>query len=113
MMLANINPHSVMIAGGVLLIGWIALQAFGRYAGRKMFADFEKRFPGECPLCSFHRYGLQNGYVSGPVERHPRCKNAAPQNCPECESPCFFTVEGEWIGCNCADAQRLPYGGVE
>lgn len=28
-----------------------------------MHREFEERFPGECSVCSYHRYGVQHGHV--------------------------------------------------
>ncbi len=30
---------------------------------REDLQAFEKRFPGKCPICAFHRHGLQEGYA--------------------------------------------------
>ncbi len=32
--------------------------------------EFEERFPGSCPICAYHRFGLMEGYESGPVQEH-------------------------------------------
>jgi hypothetical protein len=26
-------------------------------------AEFQEKFPGECMLCSYHRFGVREGYV--------------------------------------------------
>ena len=114
-MLLAVASHAVMIVGGVAIVLYLFVQWSLRRAARQMLDDFTKRYPGECPICSFHQYGIQQGHLrpDEPVGKHPHCANAPPQKCPECESPCFFTAEGQWIGCNCPEAQMLPYGGVE
>lgn len=45
-------------------LAWAGYRAFVRWnesATREMLADFEKHFPGRCPICSFARYGRQIG----------------------------------------------------
>lgn len=27
-----------------------------------MLADFEKHFPGRCPICAYHRFGITEGF---------------------------------------------------
>jgi hypothetical protein len=37
-------------------------------------ADYERRFPGRCMICSFHAYGYANGFTDDPhppVHEHP------------------------------------------
>ena len=49
------------------------LLLFGR-STKKMVDDFQRDFPDQCPICSFHAFGIREGYVTGPVEEH---------DCPE------------------------------
>ena len=57
-------PLTVVIIGIGL---WRRVSA--RWA-RQTLDEFEKNFPGECPICSYHNYGLMEGYVSGPAPTH-------------------------------------------
>lgn len=63
-----------LIAGGLLLVRW----AFNRWVERdtlRMLEDFQKAFPGMCPICSYARYGRQIGvYDAWPP---------APHQCPD------------------------------
>jgi hypothetical protein len=38
-------------------------------------AEFMAHFPGRCPICSYHAYGITHGYVSplAVVISHERC----------------------------------------
>lgn len=51
----------------------------GRAAARQLLADFQATFPGRCPLCSHHRYGVIHGHAK-PGTRPP------PHDCPEVPS---------------------------
>lgn len=42
----------------------------GRTWAEKVIQEHREAFPGRCPICSYHRFGLQNGYVRGPVKKH-------------------------------------------
>ena len=33
----------------------------GEAWAERVINEHQKAFPGRCPICSFHRYGLQNG----------------------------------------------------
>jgi hypothetical protein len=48
-----------------LLVGVWLLE---RRATRDTVDSFERLFPGECLICSYHRYGYQNGHELSP---HP------------------------------------------
>ena len=39
--------------------------------------EFEEKFPGRCIICSYHRFGLQEGYVD------PGTKPDKHEGCPE------------------------------
>lgn len=32
--------------------------------------DFQRKFPGRCMICSYHRYGISHGHTSGPCPEH-------------------------------------------
>ena len=42
----------------------------------KMLDEFEEAFPGKCPICAYHRYGITEGHEK------PGIKPAA-HSCPE------------------------------
>lgn len=49
---------------------WWKTQATGT------LTEFQKRFPGRCPICSCHDYGVRAGHIPpGPVGEH-RCLEA-------------------------------------
>lgn len=31
---------------------------------KRVVRDFARTFPGRCPICSYHRFGLQHGYAA-------------------------------------------------
>ena len=74
--------HAVLIAGGVvciLLLVKIVHDIYWDRATKSMLKDFEEAFPDRCPYCSFHRYGIQNGYVKPdePPPKHFPCIDRA------------------------------------
>jgi hypothetical protein len=34
------------------------------------FVDFAEQLPGQCPICSYHDFGVREGYIEGPVKDH-------------------------------------------
>lgn len=64
----------LLLAG--ILAGAIAGVCAGFYWIRrqrrieKMLADFCEQFPGKCPVCSFHRYGVSHGYQPPKPDAH-------------------------------------------
>lgn len=65
---------AALVVGPKLLDRWM-------WAGtaERTFREFMRAFPGKCPVCSFHRYGLQYGYEEpGSMP--------APHACPETNS---------------------------
>lgn len=46
-----------------------------RTSAATMIADFQQAFPGQCPICSFHRFGLSHGMT--------RQAEPASHACPE------------------------------
>jgi hypothetical protein len=62
--------------GGVTMVGAIFKAIALFFHPVKWIDEFLKRFPGRCPVCSFHRYGLREGFVR-PGEK------PAPHKCAE------------------------------
>lgn len=59
------------IVGIGLLAGYLVL----RHEARDTIRAFQMAFPGRCPVCSFHAYGVREGLTDpSPV---------APHDCPE------------------------------
>ena len=54
----------------VVIIGVGLWRKYARRQTQQMINEFEKNFPGECPICSYHNFGLMEGYVSGPAPAH-------------------------------------------
>lgn len=52
-----------MILSVSMFVGWCARRedAAMEHARREL-AEFQQRFPGSCPICSFHRYRVCNGF---------------------------------------------------
>ena len=38
-----------------------------------MVEDFQRDFPGKCMICSYHRYGLREGFTSEPEPKPHEC----------------------------------------
>ena len=45
-------------------LAWRMGRAYVRDQDARMLAEFREKFPGRCPVCSYHRYGRLNGYTS-------------------------------------------------
>ena len=66
----------------VLVVAWCVwrlLAASERKWARQLIDDHERAFPGRCPVCSYHRYGLREGH------ERPGSRPAA-HDCPEAAS---------------------------
>jgi hypothetical protein len=57
---------------------WI-LRLFG-WDAETTIREFEERFPGRCPICAYHRYGIVEGHVRAdePVPDHFGCPEGRP-----------------------------------
>ncbi len=46
-------------------IGYIVIEVLDFFTSdsQEMIDQFQKMFPGECMICSYHRYGLQEGHL--------------------------------------------------
>jgi len=47
------------------------------FGTKRMLDDFMERFPGRCPICSFHRYGFQEGHEKNPIPPFHNCIEAS------------------------------------
>lgn len=57
----------ITVIGAFLLIAFL-IDVFDGYFskqknGKLFLLETLKRFPGSCPICSYHRYGILNGHV--------------------------------------------------
>lgn len=68
----------LMILALAVLVGWLVSNHYAGRAARRTLAEFQRRFPGRCPICSFHRYGLTTGATSEPVPEHRDCPELTP-----------------------------------
>jgi len=57
----------VAVAAMATTLWW---KRHSRRWARRTVEDFAQRFPGRCFVCSYHRFGLQEGCVRGPVKPH-------------------------------------------
>ncbi|CAB4203410.1 hypothetical protein UFOVP1382_28 [uncultured Caudovirales phage] len=57
------------------VVAVLAIVAWMRREDRRMVDDFMKRFPGECMICSMHRFGYQEGYERVPTPPPHDCPN--------------------------------------
>lgn len=60
----------------LILLGWIAWLRWQARETKRLIEGFEQRFPGECVICSFHAYGVREGFCGGPVHRHTCAKES-------------------------------------
>jgi hypothetical protein len=73
------DPRWVVLIGACLLIAAfvgaaVAVVRWRRRVDREWLAEFERRFPGRCPICSYWRYGHYNGFEVGEVPPpHEHC----------------------------------------
>ena len=55
----------------VIPVLWVLLvRARMKREAERMVEEFQRNFPGQCLICSYHRYGVMGGHVSGKVEVH-------------------------------------------
>lgn len=71
--MSNESLFIIFVCG--ILIGALALHAYFWSVGRstkRLLDDFQEKFPGRCPICSFHRYGVMHGHLSpdDPIQEH-------------------------------------------
>jgi hypothetical protein len=69
--------HMLVIAGlAGALLGALGMHVFIRASAKSMLQEFIERFPGECPICSYHRYGMLHGFIRPGIEPpEHRCLN--------------------------------------
>jgi len=72
MVLLTVVACGVVGAGLLLLVGWLQ-----RREARLLVAEFREHFPGRCMVCSYHRYGVLHGMVSGPPPEHDYCPESS------------------------------------
>jgi len=61
------------VALGVLLtlpVLWLKIRALMKREAERMVEEFQRNFPGQCLICSYHRYGVMEGHVSGKAKDH-------------------------------------------
>lgn len=67
------------LAWGALLLLLVLVAMLIRAAMKRdaenMVEEFQRSFPGQCMICSYHRYGLREGHVSGKVKDHDCIEN--------------------------------------
>lgn len=51
----------VSVSAGLCLAGWLLFHNHNRCIWDKMLREFQERFPGRCPICSFHFWGFECG----------------------------------------------------
>lgn len=54
----------------VLPVLWILFRALVMQDAERMVEEFQRTFPGQCLICSYHRYGVMEGHVSGEGKDH-------------------------------------------
>lgn len=59
------------IALWVIPVLWVLLvRTLMKRKAERMVEEFQRTFPGQCLICSYHRYGVMEGLVSGKVKDH-------------------------------------------
>lgn len=67
------TPATTFLLSGIAVICltlYLYWRRWERQWARETLDEFAKAFPDRCPVCSFHNFGLLEGYVSGPVRAH-------------------------------------------
>lgn len=61
----------LLFAVFVLLVAWLIVRGL-QIDGEEMLREWREHFPDRCPICAFHRYGVQNGHLrpGTPVNDH-------------------------------------------
>lgn len=62
-----------LLALGFLLtlpVLWLWIRALMKRDVERMVEEFQRTFPGQCLICSCHRYGVVEGHTSGKVKYH-------------------------------------------
>jgi len=75
------NIILLMIAG--ILLCYLINRIFTRLEYKhtmKLCKEFAEVFPGRCMICSFHRYGLQNGLTRKPEPEPHNCIEKKKEN---------------------------------
>ncbi len=61
------------IFGGVSVLAvlfWLWGSYLLKRSARRTLAEFARDFPGKCPICSYHAFGVQRGHTRGTVKPH-------------------------------------------
>jgi len=57
---------TALVAASVLLVAITAIlwliEIWHRRAAERRMRDFAERFPGKCLICSYHRWGISQGF---------------------------------------------------
>lgn len=67
---------TLVAVGALLALAYVMWERHERREARRLIEEFQRAFPGRCPVCSMHRYGLREGHER-PGSR------PAPHWCPE------------------------------
>lgn len=52
----------VAVAASLVMAAYFLLKYTNRKADDEMLREFARMFPGECPVCSLHRFGVWFGH---------------------------------------------------
>ncbi len=65
---------------GVIIVSltavWLSYRAIARYNARateQMLTDFERLFPGKCPICAYWRFGVREGLTHEQAPQAHHC----------------------------------------
>lgn len=64
------------IFGGVSVLAVLLWLGFGyllKRAARQTLVEFARDFPGKCPICSYHAFGVQGGYTPAVAVKPHAC----------------------------------------
>ena len=69
----------VSVALGAVTAGILLGKRHADRSAAVWIETFVVNFPGRCPICSFHRFGLQNGCTRKRyADPHPNCPEGRP-----------------------------------
>lgn len=65
---------TVLASVALTIIGYIIFRRWEKKDTERMPTEFQQRFPNRCPICSYHDYGVREGFLPpSPPGEHPGC----------------------------------------
>lgn len=58
----------------VVISGFFLFRYLCKKEAKSMLTEFQQKFPGRCPICAYHDYGVREGFIPpSPPDEHPGC----------------------------------------